>query len=521
MPTIKVATRLVQVNVVVHDKNGKPVQDLAKEDFVLYDQGEIQEISTFSKITDNALPANSAPLPPDVVSNRLANSTGPGPAHSIALPNAITVFFIDRLNTNWVDHYYAKIALIKFLEQIQPGDRVAIYALTNGLRVLHDFSADTASLLTALDHYKKNDSFLVEASSQEDSNTGFEYFDSLNKSADEHLKAYYIDQRIKITLDALTTIAKHLKGIPGRKSLLWLSSSVPLILNSDHYFYIYNHETQRTLNELNDAGIAIYPIDPRGLIGAFAYFSNLSPALGGKAATNNYRDILSSQDTMIELAKGTGGRAFMNTNDIVGAIRKAVEDTRVSYVLGYSPNNQNWDGKYREIKLKLKRPGLEARYRQGYFATPELGNTKNVREQALEEAVNAPLLASGLGITAKIAMKPTEHKAQTTIEAVLDARELIFHRKDNGEQEAALDMVATVFDDQRQPLSQIVRIVRFSIKPVQFTQNMDTTLSLNIEVNMPAKADRVRLVFRDLESGTVGSVDVNLAKLVEKNGNRQ
>jgi VWFA-related protein len=524
-PTVKVTSRLVQVSVVVHDKKGQPIRNLTKDDFVLYDQGKPQEISTFAKMTDEAPPANFMPLPPDVISNRLANSNGSGPARLMALPNTVTVILVDGLNTATLDQHYTQEAMIKFLQQIQPGDRVALYTLTNGLRVLHDFSSDTASLLAALNRHQTQDSFLANGSSYEDSSTGTDYIDALADTLNERISTFYQEQRTQVTLDALTAVAGHLSGMPGRKNVIWLSSSFPSLVgqNADgsysRDFRTFDLEMQRTLRALNDTGVAIYPVDVRGLIGEFGYMPSMNASSRPRMSRGMdlapmdqraQRDILNSQSTMFDIADRTGGRAFMNTNDVTQSIRKAVDDARITYILGYSPNHENWDGRYREIKLTLKRSGLEARYRQGYFATPERADTTTVREQALEAAVNAPLLATGLGIMAKIAVWPTQDKPQTTIGAVLDAKELLFNLNEQGEQEASLDLVATVFDDQRQPLSQIERIVHLSFKPVQFTPTMNTGLKLDVEVDTPLKSDHVRLVFRDTGSGATGAIDIPL-----------
>src|SRR5215471_14251447 len=157
-PVIRVTTRLVQVNVVVHNKKGEPVRDLAKEDFVLFDKGQEQKILFFSKESTEALPANLPPLAPGIISNRYTNFTSGGEKHLAPLPTSLTVVLLDGLNTAFTDQHYAKEALIKFLNQLQPGDRVAIYTLTNGLRVLHDFTSDTSSLLTALSKHRNQDS---------------------------------------------------------------------------------------------------------------------------------------------------------------------------------------------------------------------------------------------------------------------------------------------------------------------------------------------------------------------------
>jgi VWFA-related protein len=528
-PTIKTTTRLVQVSVVVQDKNGEPVRDLTREDFAIYDEGKSQEISTFAKMTDEPQ-ANLALLPPGVVSNRLAYSAGSGTARLTSLPDSITVILIDGLNTTRVNQYYSKEALIKFLQQIQPGKQVAIYALNNGLRVLHDFSSDKDSLLAALNRYNIQGSFRADASIFEPSSNGKNDMpvaigdsvdlDSMMDTINERITSYYDAQRLgEITAEALTTIADHMSGMPGRKNIVWLSSSFPTILGRGERgvygedFRTFDFEMQRALRVINDTGVAIYPVDAQGLIVGNFSADAIKPPATAFAFSNTFKQL---QFYMAHIAERTGGKAFLNTNEITGSIRKAMDDTRFSYVLGYIPNGK-WDGTYHNIKLKLKRPNLEARYRQGYFARPELPKTNSVREQILKEALNSPLLATGLGVTAKIAVTPTADRHQTTINAMLDAHELPFAANDKGEREANLDLIATVFDDQRQSLSQIVRIAHFSMKPEQLDQALQTGLKLDVEVNAPAKSDHIRLVFRDMESGALGSVDIPLKGRTEEN----
>ena len=105
---------------------------------------------------------------------------------------------------------------------------------------------------------------------------------------------------------------------------------------------------------LNDANVAVYPVDARGL----------NPPPKGAPPQGDF-------DTMNEIADRTGGRAFYNTNDIAGSVREAIDDSRVTYVLGYYPDHGEWNGKFREIKIKVNRPGVEVRYRRGYFAVTD------------------------------------------------------------------------------------------------------------------------------------------------------
>src|SRR5215831_10038510 len=270
---LKVTTRLVQISVVVHDKNGMPVRDLTKEDFALFDKGQEQKILFFSKESSEVPLVNAPPLEPGVVSNRFANFTSGGQKHLAPLPTSLTVILLDGLNTSFTDQHYAKEALIKFLNQIQPGDRVAIYTLTNGLRVLHDFTSDTESLLSALAKHRNQESSALSASSYDDANTGDDNLDAFLDLSNDAIANFYQARRVETTLSALEAIAHHLAGMPGRKNLIWLSGGFPAIVGQNvdgslsNDFQTYSDQIKRAMRTINDIGLAIYPVDARGLMG--------------------------------------------------------------------------------------------------------------------------------------------------------------------------------------------------------------------------------------------------------------
>src|SRR6266404_2944577 len=222
-PVIKVTTHVVQVSVVAHDKKGEPVADLKKEDFTLFDKNQEQQIKYFAMETskapasDDTAPAK-APLP-GVVSNRVPRTSG----RPVVMPNAVTVILLDGLNGRFQDQHAAKQGLIKFLGQIQPGDQVALYLLGNGLKILHDFTTDTASLLKTMERFKSGTSWQLDASTPTDANTGNDDMDDFLNGADDKINTFYTQRRIETTLAALAAIAEHLAGLPGRKNVIWLS----------------------------------------------------------------------------------------------------------------------------------------------------------------------------------------------------------------------------------------------------------------------------------------------------------
>ncbi|MGH9594740.1 MAG: VWA domain-containing protein, partial [Bryobacteraceae bacterium] len=170
-PPLRVAARLVQVSVIVQDKKGQPVPGLSKSDFQIADQGQPQEIAFFSEET-NAPPA-AAPVSlaaPNSYSNRLTEKAG--------VPTSVTVILLDALNTQFRDMGYARLQIVKFLKQLQPQDRVALYGLSNKLYVLHDFTNDASTLLAALDRSKGQQRFEMDATNPDPSDTGDDQVDA-------------------------------------------------------------------------------------------------------------------------------------------------------------------------------------------------------------------------------------------------------------------------------------------------------------------------------------------------------
>jgi hypothetical protein len=165
-------------------------------------------------------------------------------------------------------------------------------------------------------------------------------------------------------LKAIEFIANHLSAVPGRKNLIWVSGGFPLTIGLDspaamrdpaREHLTFSDEIDRTVRAVNDANLAIYPLDARGLMTSPQFSAERRgnanrrpptmppPAPGSK-----------NQDTMRELASRTGGRAYVNTNDLNKAIRDAIQDTRVTYTLGFYPSGEKFDGKFHELKVKPK-----------------------------------------------------------------------------------------------------------------------------------------------------------------------
>jgi hypothetical protein len=220
--------------------------------------------------------------------------------------------------------------------------------------------------------------------------------------------------------------------------------------------------------------------------------------------------ILQTQGTMRELADRTGGRAFMNTNDITGAIRSAMDDARVTYELAYTPTHEQWDGKFREIKVRLKRPGLEVRYRKGYFAYAENPSDPKLRSAILREAASTPLVSTGLTLLATVAQPATPQNPHVLLRLIMDPHEVAFSIGADGKHEATLDLLAVTFDDAGKALHQVARTAQIRFEDGPFAQLLKEGIAVNLDSEAPPKGTRVRLVVNDASTGSVGSVDLPL-----------
>ena len=416
-PQIRVATRLVEVGVIVRDKSG-PVANLTKDDFVVLDRGKPQKISIFS--ADAAASAQQPPQQP-----LPQNTFSDLPQYGATAPRSVTVVLLDNLNTlygseaasryettpYWLEDLAlrsAKSHLIEFIKQLQPEDRVAIYGLGHSLHVLCDFTSDRDQLLAILQHYDTRsitNRAVVEPGNNILDLGGhthpliFGQGGGFENAASSRLAGAANADRGTQTMAALQAIAAHVANIPGRKNLVWLTANLPF-------------SGAAMAHVLSPANIAVYPVDARGLLARSPMVMADIPGTADAddvSGASGHLDNMPGQSsqpigitTMQKPADETGGQAFVNTNDITGAIRKAVEDSEVTYTLGFYINGDSLDGKLHELKVETKRKGLTVRYPKGYFAFPDAEATKDEDQFRLVTAVQSPIESSSIPLTATV-----------------------------------------------------------------------------------------------------------------------
>jgi VWFA-related protein len=249
--------------------------------------------------------------------------------------------------------------MLKYVaEQSESGHPMAVVTLTDQLRVLQPFTSESQVLTTAIKSFKPQ---LPIIPNSEIGSTQAQLADFANLQI-----TYNLERRTLITLDAMRTLARMLGGLQGRKNVVWLTAQLPfdlipeeramtqeqlmadlpgqgaqrsVIVNANGVMAaeqreLHAQEIRDAETQLASAGIAIYPVDMRGLM-----MSGIDSSIG----------------TMEEIAAETGGKAYTSQNEIKYGIALAASDEKASYSLGYYPENKKWDGKYRAIKVNSTR----------------------------------------------------------------------------------------------------------------------------------------------------------------------
>ena len=542
-PVVRVTTRLVQVNLIARDRKGQPVRDLTAEDFVLLDKGREERIRSFAKESRFVEGAPPPPLPPNTFTNR------PG-AVGGAAPTSATVILFDVLNTSFADQAFALDQVVRFLRQLRPEDRVALCVLGNGLHLLHDFTNDATPLIRALERHGTRHTLVREAATKEDPNTGVSVLDEAVEHLQDRITDFHAQRRARITFSAIETIGNRLAGLPGRKNLVWVSGSFPFILNEDllrprrpigagaetevleHTPMVrtFSAEADRAARAINHANVAIYPVDARGLIGAFPPETYMQPRTSSRPGRPTFTTLAQTgplTDVMTRLADHTGGRAFFNSNDIQGAIRRAVDDSEFTYVLGYYPTHGQWDSKFREIRMRVKRPGITLRYRKGYIALPDESVAAAKSRAAFQIAESSPMDATGLALTVhaeRVAAPASPRETSTQgpdasaapveikLKIVVDARGISL-QPEASDFTGGLDFVFLQRDAEGKTLDTDGQRLDLRPSPDAYQKLLAEGLVANWTLRLVPGAHSLRIAVRDRRSGATGTVTIPMTSL--------
>jgi VWFA-related protein len=374
-PTFRAGINFVRVDVIVTDRNGIPVTDLTADDFELAEDNKNQTVETFRLVKiDTARPVET-----------LGRLTTRNDEETAAQDEdaRIVVFFLDDYHVRLGSSLASRKHLVEFIQtQLGPRDLVSVmYPLSPLDSVV--LTRDHGQLTRAIERFQGRK------------------FDYTPRNALEDRYANYPAETVErirrqVSLSALQGLAVKLGALrEGRKAILLLSEGYVAMLppqmrgaiatmpgvgnpNRNNPFAGENDfnedrarfqgeldvqtELQRVYDSANRSNTAIYAVDPRGLsTGEFDIQDNV----GMRTSQDSLRQ---TQNTLRTLADETDGRAIINRNDLAKGMQQLVRDSSAYYLLGYNSTQSPSDGKFHQIRVRVKRPGLQVRARKGYWA---------------------------------------------------------------------------------------------------------------------------------------------------------
>jgi len=499
---IKSATRMVYVSVVVHDKRGNPITNLTKEDFSIFDEKKPETIQTFAIETNEPPDHPAEALPANFYANRAGDESGSR--------GSITVILLDRLTTPYDQQGRAKDQVTKFIEHIQPNDRVALYAMGQELKVVQGFTNDSKTLLDALANSPSEVSPGLAKPPEDKAAVKIRPLTAAIYEDVNHQEAATLQtDRVQRTMNAFSQIANRIGPFEGRKNLVWVSASFPEVLGYDvnHWGALTNttanfqSSIRAAEQTLTNADIAVYPVDTRGILADQITITNDTEGPDPTA-----------RQTMISLADRTGGKAFYNTEDFSGAIRQAIDDSQVTYELGYYPSTTKWDGSFHAIRVEVRNPDARVRARRGYFAIAELPATAETRHFEIARAAESPFDATAVGVKVQVLSADTHDAGERTLKMRIsfELKDFSFAQSD-GLWRDNVDSILLQLDEQNQVIDTLDQTMQLHFDESTYERLMQQGVFFTREITLKPSVKTVRVMLRDSTTGKLGGVRVPMS----------
>jgi VWFA-related protein len=515
-PTFRTGTTLVEVTMIALDSSGRPVVDLRKDEITLKEDGHARDVAFFRfEGSANREPRALERLPAGLFSNRAEYVAGP--------PRHVTAVVFDAIHTRPTEQAAALTQVVKYLDAPPLGTRVAVYQLGSRLSIVHDFTDDLASLRAHLQALRS----LTDPASPDgggDSATSVEGFSpeaaEMLKSAIAEMKrqdGQYAetveDRRRSASLAGLEEIGRHLAGIPGRKSLVWISSGFATQSTHNGFMSVHDAQIRASMRRLATAGIAVYPVDALGLLAPDMGVS----ATGRGAARGGFaprkQTGLPDQThwaTMDLMASVTGGRVARNSNEIADGVKLAARDAEASYTVSFYAATVP-DDRWHPVEIRTSRRGVHLLVRDGYTNQAPAAAPLDWSEAQWRWAVSTPLSSTVLHMDARVEPVPGQQHAYAVL-LLLVPEELHF-RTTGSTRTADVDIAVA----QRRRNGAIAFQKGAAALAIPATADTSgTVVRYRDRWTLEPDTTGVRLIVRDRATGRYGTLDLPLAHVASK-----
>lgn len=513
--TFKVEVNYVEVDAIVTDASGRLVRDLSKDDFIVLEDGRPQQISVFAlvdiPVERGERPAfRESPVEPDVRTN------------ARPFDGRIFVLVLDDLHTHPLRSALVKRAARAFVERyVGANDLVAVVSTSGRRDVAQEFTTNRRLLLEAIDRFTGSKTLSVTLAKIEEFRNRYGTPLQEERLTDplEAERGYMA----RSTLETLAALAEYLSGVRGRrKAIVFFSEGIDYDIHdpfNNPSASTIVRATQDLLAAATRANVQIYAVDPRGLtmLGEEAIqVTGMPPEAPIELGTTGLMtELRLAQDSLRVLADETGGFAVVNTNDFPSAYERILEETSTYYVLGYYPENDKRDGKFRTIEVRVKRPGLHVRARRGYVAPSGRARARAVEAASgtsapLRAALESPVPVSGLTLRAFAApFKGTPPNASVVLGIEVPGGALSFAER-GGRYTNELEVSFVAIDDRGTVRAGDRKSVTLDLRPQTYRAVATYGVKLISRVALPPGRYQLRIAAREATGGRVGSLHYDL-----------
>lgn len=508
-PVIRVTVGLVQVDAVVTDSRGRHVVDLTRDDFEVLEDGRAQKITRFSNVQGAALQALATSVP----------STDTAPAEVIPRPPAALrqdqvhrtiVLIADDLGLASNDIPLVRRAMKNFVDRkMQMGDLVSIVTTSGGAGVAEQLTNDKRQLYASIDriHWSPSRTALT----WYEPVRRIDRFNNIDNASNRRLNAVRNPHLATATEGALAYVIQGLREMPGRKAIVLFSNG-------------FNQEVDGIVELANRASVVIYTIDARGLVSFFLTAADACrpPRCNVRLEEGKRQSAFrASQKSLDLLARGTAGIFFHDDNDLDRGLSNAVDDMDSYYLLGYQPQREDFDrvrgnARFHRIEVKVLRPGLQVRSRNGFIGTPDAppaAHAESAQEQ-LRRALLSPFQANGFQVqlsafySASAEKEPKTGRRSTLLRGMLaiDAHGLKFKDVPDGKKELNIEVVAAVYGANSEVIASSDKKFGTVMSPAEMTQIVASGVVYGIDIAIPKPGPyQLRVAVLDANSEQLGS----------------